>query len=239
MVIINAFAASETINNTYLVFTSDHGELAMEHRQYYKMSYYDGSSRVPLLITGPGVTPKIVKDPTQLIDLFPTFMDIAGVAPPPLLNGTSLMPLLNSEVVTYGPRVRPDYVLSQYHGCHANTSFYMLRTGSYKYIAFGDGVIAPPQLFNMEEDPAELNNLVPSDPQTTAVLEKLLRSIIDYPAVTAEVEAYNRATFAQWKEAQGKQYSQVLENLTWFWDWSRDPQGNELLIDNWLNTKIK
>jgi len=42
-------------NNTYFVFSSDHGELAMEHQQYYKMSLYEGSVRVPMLMTGPDI----------------------------------------------------------------------------------------------------------------------------------------------------------------------------------------
>ena len=48
-------------NNTIIIFTSDHGELAMEHRQYYKMSFYEGSARVPLVISGKRSTKKEIE----------------------------------------------------------------------------------------------------------------------------------------------------------------------------------
>jgi arylsulfatase K len=236
--IIDALEKSGTANNTYIVFTSDHGDMQMEHRQILKMHYFEGSSRVPLVITGPGVNRSVVTEPTQLIDLFPTFMDIAGIKPPPLLNGTSLMPFLNPSAPTSAPPIRPNYILSQYHGCGVNTSFYMLRTGPYKYIAYGDGYVAPPQLFNLNTDPQELVNLAPRNPDVVSTLDKQLRSIIDYPSVTKEVDAYNRAQLTQFKAQSGANYSTILANLSWFWDWAKNPSGNIQLIQDWVDGKI-
>ncbi len=53
--VIAALRDTGLLNRTVVLFTSDHGDLAMEHRQFYKMSMFEGSSRVPLLIMGPGV----------------------------------------------------------------------------------------------------------------------------------------------------------------------------------------
>ena len=83
---------------TVFVITSDHGDMAMEHQQHYKMVPYEASARVPLLIAAPGLAPDAWEDaPVSLVDLFPTFMDIAGVPQanrPAGLDGHSLAPLL-------------------------------------------------------------------------------------------------------------------------------------------------
>lgn len=74
------------------------------------------------------------------------FAEIAGVAAVVDLSGHSLLPLV-SESNAFPPRPRPDWVLSEYHGCNVNASTYMLRTGKWKYIAYADGLSVPPQLF--------------------------------------------------------------------------------------------
>lgn len=57
------------------MFTSDHGELAMEHRQFYKMSMYEGSSHVPLLVMGPGIKQQQqVSTVVSLVDIYPTML---------------------------------------------------------------------------------------------------------------------------------------------------------------------
>ena len=72
--IVDALNAIGHGNDTYVFFSSDHGEMAMEHRQFYKMSMYEASSHVPLVATGPGVPTMQVENVTSLVDMFPTFM---------------------------------------------------------------------------------------------------------------------------------------------------------------------
>lgn len=63
------------LNNTVLLFTSDHGDLAMEHRQFYKMSMFEGSSHVPLLMMGPGIKSGTeISLPVSLVDLYPSML---------------------------------------------------------------------------------------------------------------------------------------------------------------------
>ena len=82
-------------DNTYFIFSSDHGENNMEHRQWYKMNFYESSARVPLVVAGPGVVRgRILDNIVQLVDLHPTLMDMAGVPVPAGLDGESLVPLL-------------------------------------------------------------------------------------------------------------------------------------------------
>ena len=75
-------------DSTYLIFSSDHGEMAMEHRQYYKMNLYEPSVRVPLIVRGPGVRRGArVAAPVSLVDIHPTLMDMADLPHPPGLDG--------------------------------------------------------------------------------------------------------------------------------------------------------
>lgn len=73
--VISALRETGLLNNTVVIFTADHGELAMEHRQFYKMSMFEGSSHVPLLIMGPGLRSGLqVKQLVSLVDLYPTVL---------------------------------------------------------------------------------------------------------------------------------------------------------------------
>lgn len=73
--VISALRDSDLLNNTVVIFTADHGELAMEHRQFYKMSMFEGSSHVPLMIMGPGLKSGLqVNQLVSLVDLFPTIL---------------------------------------------------------------------------------------------------------------------------------------------------------------------
>lgn len=74
------------------------------------------------------------------------FADIAGIPAGGILSGHSLLPLL-SKASAFSKKQRPDWVLSEYHGCNVNASTYMLRSGRWKYIAYADGLSVPPQLF--------------------------------------------------------------------------------------------
>lgn len=73
--VISALRETGLLNNTVVIFTADHGELAMEHRQFYKMSMFEGSSHVPLLVMGPGLRSGLqVKQLVSLVDLYPTVL---------------------------------------------------------------------------------------------------------------------------------------------------------------------
>ena len=84
-------------DNTIFVFTSDHGDMQMEHQQFYKMVAFEASTRVPLVIAGPGISKGIeILSLHSLVDLLPTFLDLAGAKVPAghTVDGHSLVPLL-------------------------------------------------------------------------------------------------------------------------------------------------
>lgn len=73
--VISALRETGLLNNTVVIFTADHGEMAMEHRQFYKMSMFEGSSHVPLMIMGPGLMSGLqVNRIVSLVDLYPTVL---------------------------------------------------------------------------------------------------------------------------------------------------------------------
>ncbi|CAK6950141.1 arylsulfatase K [Scomber scombrus] len=236
--VIAALRETSLLHNTVVIFTADHGELAMEHRQFYKMSMFEGSSHVPLLIMGPGLVSGLqVNQLVSLVDLYPTILDIASISAVGNLSGYSLLPLL-SKSSCFSKRQHPDWALSEYHGCNVNASTYMLRSGQWKYITYADGQSVPPQLFDLMLDKDELHNVVHKFPDVQAQLDKLLRSIVDYPKVSTTVHLYNKKAFGAWHQSLGRNYSQVIANLRWHVDWQKDVLANERAVDKWLNSSL-
>jgi len=198
-------------NNTYIIFTSDHGEMNMEHRQWFKNAMFEASTRVPLIISGPGIVQgKLVTNLTSLLDIFPTIMELGGVSFDEDIEGFSLVPFLREEdhpiqqwwkpIKNTKTKVRPDHVVSQFHSNFGNTGSFMIRKGSWKYIAFGPTppYHYPPRLFNVDQDPEELSDVVSDYPDVATNLDQLLRSIIDYPTVDAEVKKQDLENYLSW-----------------------------------------
>lgn len=225
-------------DSTYIIFSSDHGDNAMEHRQWYKMNLYESSARVPLIIAGPDVQKGAkIETPVSLVDIYPTLMDMARGRMLPGLDGRSLMPQLKGEKSN-----RRDWAFAEYHDTTVNTGSFMLRRGDWKYIAY---VGYEPQLFNLRDDPDEIRNLAASRPDVVKEMDDRLRRIVDYPAVDAKVKAYDKASFRQWREetrADGT-YEKLMAQLFSGWDgvpaaeikpWT---EKDEALIQQWLEGK--
>uniref|UniRef100_A0A672JL53 Arylsulfatase K n=1 Tax=Salarias fasciatus TaxID=181472 RepID=A0A672JL53_SALFA len=231
--VISALRETGLLSNTVVIFTSDHGELAMEHRQFYKMSMFEGSSHVPLLIMGPGLMSGLqVNQLVSLVDLYPTVLEITDISPVGNLSGHSLLPLVTGA---FSKRQHPDWVLSEYHGCNVNASTYMLRSGRWKYITYADGLTVRPQLFDLTVDKDELHNVALKFPDVHARLDKLLLSIVDYPEVSTAVHVYNKQAFTEWRKSLEGNYSRVIAELRWHVDWQKDVLANERAVDEWLS----
>lgn len=236
--ILNALRESGLEDSTYVIFISDHGENAMEHRLWYKMNHYESSARVPMIIAGPEIRRGVVVESlVSLIDIYPTLMDMARWPKPQGLDGHSLMPELLGQ-----PGERPDWVFSEYHDTACNTGSFMVRRGPWKYIAYPG---YEPMVFNLDEDPDEVRNLASEQPEKVREMDRLLRSIVDYEAVDAKVKAYDRASFAAWREemkSQGK-YEDVMSQIFSGYDgvnaktakpWTAE---DEAKIERWLAEK--
>ena len=87
---------------------------------------------------------------------------------------------------------------------------------------------------DLTSDKEELHNLVLKFPEVKVHLDKLLRSIVDYPKVSTTVHLYNKKAFRAWRDSVGSNYSQVIADLRWHVDWQRDALANERAVDRWL-----
>jgi arylsulfatase A-like enzyme len=169
--------------NTIVVFTSDHGYHTGEHGLWQKMSLFEESARVPLIIAAPAAqangTPS--QAPVGLIDLYPTLTELCGVKRPDNLQGQSLVPMLNNAR-TMGRGWTLSQVTRGGGGARgAGTRFFghSLRTPRYRYTEWGEGEKGR-ELYDHSNDPKELTNLAdkPDHATTVAELSKQLREIV-------------------------------------------------------------
>lgn len=176
--IIDELKVQGLYDDTYVIYTSDHGESLGEHGLFYKQCSYEGSVGVPLIVRGPGLaTGEACEEPVSLVDLYPTVLDMAGLETESDRRGHSLLPLARG-----GEQVR-EFVFSEFHGNFFKDSWYMIRKGDYKYTHYCN---ERPSLYDLAADPQEMNDLA-ADPryqEIVAELEALLRTQVD-PEATA------------------------------------------------------
>ena len=159
--------------NTIIVFVSDHGDGNGAHQWNQKTVLYDDPARVPCIVAGPGVVAPGRADKAHLIntglDLVPTFCDYAGIAPPEGSRGRSLRPLAEGRAADWRTQVVSECDLHRKYGLSGGVYGRMLRTKRYKYVAYSAGKLRE-QLFDMQNDPGEMNNLV-VDPAFKPILQ--------------------------------------------------------------------
>jgi choline-sulfatase len=152
--------------DTIVILLADHGDMLGERGLWYKMSFFEGAARVPLIVSAPGrFTPRRVAQSVSLIDILPTLVELAhdGAAPPYAapLDGRSLLPHLAG---TGGH----DEVIGEYLAEGAVAPLVMIRRGRHKFVhSAGD----PDQLYDLAADRDERRNLA-----TDAAAGDLLRS---------------------------------------------------------------
>ena len=136
-------------NNTIVVFTSDHGYHLADHGLWQKMSLFERSARVPLIIAAPGAKARGVaaRGLAELVDLYPTLADLAGLKPNGPIDGVSLAPMLQDAASTV-----KDAAFTQARNGYA------VRTERWRYIEW-DGGKQGAQLYDMNSDPGETTNL--------------------------------------------------------------------------------
>jgi len=151
-------------DDTIIIFSGDHGDMLGERSMWYKMSWYEWSSRVPLIVHHPRqFSPARILESVSTLDLLPTFVDLAGgrLDSRIHLDGRSLYPALTG---TSAPR---DEVFGEYMGEGTISPVMMIRRGRWKYTTC---LTDPPQLFDLLSDPKELQNLAASTDSKTAAV---------------------------------------------------------------------
>jgi arylsulfatase A-like enzyme len=181
--LMNCLRRTGLMQNTFILFTSDHGEMLGDHNMFRKTFAYEGSARVPFIARAP----KIWKLPTQNTtnapvgwqDIMPTLLDAAGIEIPNSVTGKSLLPLMRGEEEN-----APREVL---HGEHAgqynyNDGVHFLVGSRHKYIWYSQ--TGQEQLFDLQNDPNELRDLARGEDSGEVVGEwrdRLIEVLKDRP----------------------------------------------------------
>lgn len=180
--LMDALEESGQLEDTVIAYTSDHGEMLGKFGMWWKHSLYDDSARIPLVVAGPGFTAgRRVNTPVSLLDFQATIFEAVGARRPEHWRGEPLQ-----QMATDDPE---RVVFSEYHGNGVRSGAFMIRRGDWKLIY---NMAAPHQLFNLREDPEELNNLWEAEQEIAQELADQLRRICNPEAVNARAHAKER-----------------------------------------------
>lgn len=162
--IIDYLKESGLDKNTYIIFSADHGLGCGNHGLLGKQNMYDHSMRVPLIIAGPDIPANERRDmQVYLQDLMATTLDLAGIQKPDYVDFNSLVPMIDNK------SSKSPY--SDIYGAYRNLQR-MIRSEKYKLIYYTEAAVY--RLYDIEEDPQELNDLA-NDPDKFELIKELSR----------------------------------------------------------------
>ena len=220
--ILEVLDATGQTDNTIIVFVSDHGDMLGEKGLWFKMSFFEDSARVPLMVAAPGLEPRRVDTPVSTLDVTPTLADLVGIElgeVTPWTDGETLMPLARG-----GVRATP--VRMEYAAEASYAPLVGIVEGRWKFISC---VLDPDLLFDLETDPHELTNLA-SDPrhaETLARLKSMASEFWDLKAFDAEI-----------RQSQARRHVvyEALRNGTYFpWDFEPLQRASERYMRNHMD----
>ncbi|MEM6886842.1 MAG: choline-sulfatase [Pseudomonadota bacterium] len=205
-----------------VLFVSDHGDMLGERGLWFKMSFLEGSARVPLMIAAPQMTPGLYPAPVSTIDVCPTLCDLAGVSMEevaPWTAGESLLPLGQGA-----ERMAP--VAMEYAAEASYAPMVSLRYGPWKYNTCS---LDPDQMFNLEEDPHELTNLAehPDHQGTRAALKAKTKARWNLERFDAEVR---RSQARRWVV-----YEALRQGGYYPWDYQPLRRASEAYMRNHMD----
>ena len=174
--IMSALQSTRFASDTTVIYSSDHGDNMGVRGTWNKCLLYKESTAIPLILSGPNVPEAhVCSTPTTLIDVYPTIIDEVGVgcdAADRNLRGVSLIKLANAEANA------SRFVLSEYHAIGSESAGYMIADARYKYHEY---VGYAPELFDLEKDPLETENLaeLPQYQEIVDEYARKLRTLLD------------------------------------------------------------
>jgi choline-sulfatase len=223
--ILDALAESGMADDTIIILCSDHGEMLGERGLWYKMNFFEGASRIPLIISAPGsFAPRSIDASVSLVDLVPTILDLAG------LDRADTMPLDGDSLLSHlSDGAGRDEVIGEYLGEGAIAPIVMIRRGQWKFIHSPSD---PDQLFDLSVDPDELSNCA-SDPAHTDVVAGFRREVAtrwDLGAIEADVLAsQHRRRLVATANAIGTHQP---------WDWHPPRDASREYIRNHMDLEV-
>ncbi len=169
------------LDNTWIVYVSDHGEMLGAHGLSLKgCAGYEEITRVPFIVRPPKPLPAPRVEPTlvSLVDILPTFLELAGAARPPILHGESLAPLLmggpgNPDRAVFAEFNRYEIEHDSFGGFKPMR---MIRKGHMKLILH---LLSTDELYDLESDPGELRNRI-DDPACSELRDRLHDELLEW-----------------------------------------------------------
>ncbi|QBX35542.1 choline-sulfatase [Paracoccus liaowanqingii] len=204
--------------DTIILFLSDHGEMLGERGLWFKMNFFEGSARVPLMIAAPGMAPARVDQPVSTLDVLPTLGDLAGLP----MDG--IAPWTDGVSLAGGGDRGP--VPMEYAAEGSITPLVALRDGRWKYTACRAD---PEQLFDLQADPGERTNLAP-DPAHAATLARFR----EMAAQRWDLDAYD----AEVRQSQARRWIvyEALRNGAYYpWDHQPLQRASEQYMRNHMD----
>ena len=223
--LLDTLERTRMLDDTVILFCSDHGDMLGERGLWFKMSFFEGSARVPLMIAGPGIPSGLHDSPVSNLDILPTLCALAGIdlsAVAPWADGQSLLPLMRGE-----PRSEP--VFMEYAAEGSVAPLVAIREGRWKFVHCE---IDPSQLFDLEADPQELTNLAtdPAHKATVARFTEKVRARWDMARFDAEV-----------RESQARRWVvyPALRNGAYYpWDFQPLQKASERYMRNHMDLNV-
>jgi choline-sulfatase len=209
---------------TVVVFVSDHGDMLGERGLWFKMSFREGSARVPLMVAAPGMQAGRCDVPVSTLDVVPTLAELAGIdlsGVAPWVDGESLVP-----VASGGPR---GPVPMEYAAEGSVAPMVALRDGRWKLsVCAAD----PPMLFDLESDPQELRDLA-GEPACGAVMERLTAAV----AARWDLAGFDRDV--RESQARRRVVYEALRNGAHFpWDYQPLQRASERYMRNHMDLNV-
>ncbi|WP_135501849.1 choline-sulfatase [Roseovarius aestuariivivens] len=208
-----------------ILFVSDHGDMLGERGLWFKMCFYEGSARVPLMISAPGMTPGLITEPVSTIDVCPTLCDLAGA------DMEEVMPWVAGEsLVALGQGARRQSPVALEYAAEASHSpLVCLRHGRWKYT---NCALDPEQLFDLETDPRELKNRA-GDPACHDTLERFRAEA----AARWDLEVFD----AEVRESQARRwvvYEALRQGGYYPWDYQPLQKASERYMRNHMDLNV-
>ena len=171
--------------DTVIIFSADHGDSMGSHKHFEKAgTMYEEVFRIPLIVRIPGRPAQRIDRFARLMDLMPTFLELAGLEPPAEIDARSLLPLLRGEQ----PAGWPDSVYCEHHGeVWGYQTQRMVRTRGWKYVYNPHDL---DELYDLSQDPFEMTNRI-SDPDVREVLDEMKGRLLGWNDATGDMLQWN------------------------------------------------
>lgn len=165
----------ETLDNTWILFTSDHGDMQGDHNLWRKTYAYEGSSRIPFFLAplqgNERCQRPVADDVVELRDVMPTLLELAGVAIPASVDGRSVLPLMRNAEAGWRP-----YIHGEHCACYAEEQeMQFVTNGRRKFIWLPR--VHREQFFDLERDPGECRDLT-HDPSRQDEIQQWRRYLV-------------------------------------------------------------